>query len=511
MNRKTLYHILGYAGLALLMASSAAYCAGLFINMLWVVQLIGAVCIIICFFGNIGKIRDYLLKRSTRYRANTIFLIFLFLGVLVLVQAISDRHHRRYDLTSTKRYTLSKHSLTVLKKVDLPIHVTAFFQQSGPEWKKAKGLLDQYAYHCRMLSFELIDPDRFPGKAKRLKCTSYDAAFIESSERAERITATTEEKLTNAILRVLRGSRKTVYFITGHGERSIKDISKAGYSAARDAIEAQNYCAKDLFLMRCTEIPVDAAVVVVAGPTAMIVEKEAEMLHTYMRRGGNVLILVEPETKTGVSSLLKPYGIGVGNDIIVDKLSSIFGTDYLTPIVSEYADHPVMQDFVTASIFPSVRSISAIGKQNQVTEVAFTGAKSWAETDFEKLRQGMASFDPQEDSQGPVPIAVLSEVECGDKDKKGATSRMIVFGDSDFASNGSFNLSGNRYLFMNILSWLAQEEDLIAIRPQSIVFAPVVLSSLEAKGVFWFCVVLLPGAVLLTGVIVLHYRRKAVN
>jgi ABC-type uncharacterized transport system involved in gliding motility auxiliary subunit len=226
---------------------------------------------------------------------------------------------------------------------------------------------------------------------------------------------------------------------------------------------------------------------------------------------GNVLILVEPETKTGVSSLLKPYGIGVGNDIIVDKLSSIFGTDYLTPIVSEYADHPVMQDFVTASIFPSVRSISAIGKQNQVTEVAFTGAKSWAETDFEKLRQGMASFDPQEDSQGPVPIAVLSEVECGDKDKKGATSRMIVFGDSDFASNGSFNLSGNRYLFMNILSWLAQEEDLIAIRPQSIVFAPVVLSSLEAKGVFWFCVVLLPGAVLLTGVIVLHYRRKAVN
>ena len=171
----------------------------------------------------------------------------------------------------------------------------------------------------------------------------------------------------------------------------------------------------------------------------------------------------------------------------------------------------VSTSVVTASIFPFARSISALDKKNHVTELAFTGQKSWAETDFEELRQGSVSFNPQEDRQGPVPVAVLSEVECSGEDKNGVLSRIVVFGDSDFASNGSINLSGNRDLLMNIFSWLAQEEDFIAIRPKSSSFSPVVLSSLEAKAIFWSCVVLLPFAVLMTGAIVLRQRRKTIK
>ncbi len=536
---------LGYAGFIIILATAIAY--GMIPaaqRYTWVGWIVGLLCLVAYMVGNLTTIRDYFKRRSTRHGASALILVLLVLGIMVFVEAISARHSARFDLTASKRFTLSEQTLKVLKNLEKPVRVTAFYQEASPEAEGARGLLDQYAYASRKFSFEFVDPDRFPGKARRYKITAYGTLVLETDTREEKITLATEQELTNALLRVTRKGEKVIYFMTGHNEKSTEDYGKDGYTGVKKAIEDQNYVVRDLLLMRAEEVPADASVLIIAGPKKALFHEEISTLKRFIDQAGHVLILIDPETDTGLKGFLKSWGIEVGQDVIVDKLSRLFGADYLTPIVSRYAGyHPITENFNTASFFPLARSIRVaedVPGYVQNTELAETGPSSWAETDLLMLKKGEAAFDRHKDTMGPIPVAVVSTIKHETKeaegeglasgpegstprrgggedkaeesdDKKDAPrpARIVVFGDSDFAGNAYVNLSGNRDLFMNALSWLAEEEDLIAIRPKKREGQPVVLSYTQGRVIFWASVVLLPGAVLVFGIVVLRLRRIA--
>ena len=538
IKREKLYTALGYAGFTIILATAIAY--GMIPAVqrhTWIGWILGLLCLAVYGVGSLATIRGYFRRRSARHGASALILVLLVLGILVAVEAISARHSARLDLTSSKRYTLSEQTLNVLKNLEKPVRVTAFHQEGSPETEEAKDLLDQYAYASRKFSFEFVDPDRFPGKARRYKITAYGTIVVETDAREEKITQATEQEVTNALLRVTQTREKVIYFMIGHDEKSTENSGKDGYSAAKMAIEDQNYVVRDLLLIRVQDVPADASVLIIAGPKKALFHEEVLTLKRFIDQGGHLLILVDPETDTGLNGFLKSWGIEVGQDVIVDKLSRLFGADYLTPIVSQYAGyHPITEDFNTASFFPFARSIRAAedGPPNvENTELAQTGPSSWAETDLAMLKEGEASYDHQKDTMGPIPVAVVSkirhqveeadedltkklgqdEVEAPhDKDDKNdmpRPARIVVFGDSDFAGNAHVNLSGNRDLFMNALSWLAEEEDLIAIRPKKAEGQPVVLSYTQGRVIFWTSVILLPGTVLMVGVVILRLRRIA--
>ena len=528
---------LGYAGFIIILASAIAY------GMIpaaqrhtWVGWIVGLLCLVAYVVGSFATIRDYFKRRSARHGVSALILILLVLGILVSVEAISARHSARFDLTGSKRFTLSEQTLKVLKNLEKPVRVRAFYQEASPEAEGARDLLDQYAYASRKFSFEFADPDRFPGKARRYKITAYGTLVLETDAREERITRAAEQELTNALLRVTQTREKLIYFMIGHDEKSTEDYGKDGYSAAKMAIEDQNYIVRDLLLMRAEDVPADASVLIIAGPEKALFDEEISTLKRFIDDGGHLLILIDPQTDTGLNGFLKSWGIEVGQDVIVDKLSRLFGADYLTPIVSQYAGyHPITENFNTASFFPFARSIRAaedVPPNVENTELAQTGPSSWAETDLSLLKKGEAAYDRQKDTMGPIPVAVVSKIKheteetnngpttkpgeeheaeaSNDKDdKKDAPrpARIVVFGDSDFAGNAHVNLSGNRDLFMNALSWLAEEEDLIAIRPKKREGQPVILSYTQGRVIFWTSVVLLPGAVLILGVVVLRVRK----
>ena len=529
---------LGYAGFTIILATAVAY--GMIPAVqkyTWVGWIVGLLCLVAYAVGSFATIREYFRRRSARHGASALILILLVLGILVAVEAISARHSARFDLTSTKIFTLSEQTLNVLKNLEKSVRVTAFHQEGSSEAEGTKDLLDQYAYASRKFSFEFVDPDRFPGTARRYKITAYGTMVVETDAREEKITQATEQELTNALLRVTQIREKVIYFMIGHDEKSTENSGKEGYSAAKMAIEDQNYIVRDLLLMRERDVPADASVLIIAGPRKALFHEEISTLKRFIDQGGHLLILIDPETDVGLNGFLKSWGIEVGQNVIVDKLSRLFGADYLTPIVSQYAGyHPITENFNTASFFPFARSIRAAedGPPNvEHTELAQTGPSSWAETDLVMLKEGEASYDRQKDTMGPIPVAVVSKIkhqaeetnkgstkkpgedEMGashDKDDKNGAPRpakIVVFGDSDFAGNAHVNLSGNRDLFMNALSWLAEEEDLIAIRPKKAEGQPVVLSYTQGRVIFWTSVILLPGAVLIFGVVVLRLRRVA--
>jgi ABC-type uncharacterized transport system involved in gliding motility auxiliary subunit len=463
--------------------------------------------------------------RKAKYGTNTFVFVLVFLGILVIVQALATAHNFRFDLTANKRYTLSEQSKKLLRNLSVDIKAFAFFRDTEGSRAQAKELLDLYTLHSSRFSYEFVDPDRKPGLAKQYEITSYGTVALVGNEKIEKITFPDEEKLTNALLKIIRNEKKVVYFVTGHGEHQITNREKDGYNAAKEAIEKQNYTVQELLLLRAEKVPEDAALLIIAGPESGFLDTELYSLEAYSKRGGKLLFLLDPETQTGLNLLLEQYGFVLQEDVIIDKLSRLFGGDYLMPIVSTYEDHPITKDFNVASFFPLARSVDLKKDQPEgVTAqvLAHTGPESWAETDLTLLKEGKAGLDEGKDRKGPIPIAAVATIESKEaapkaegksteKTEESAQSpkaRIVVFGDSDFASNNYLHLSGNRDFLLNTISWLAEEEDLIAIRPKEREGAPLLLTPTQSRVVFFIPVVALPIAVVVAGIVVYSHRRQ---
>jgi ABC-type uncharacterized transport system involved in gliding motility auxiliary subunit len=372
-----------------------------------------------------------------------------------------------------------------------------------------------------------VDPDRNPARTKDAGITRYGTVVVEATGQSEKIFDLTEEKMTNAIIHVTKPGKKVIYFLEGHGERDLDSVEKNGYSQVKTTLEDLNYEVKDLLLMKQREMPRDAAVLVVAGPKKDLFPEELKTIERYLKSGGKVMFLIDPETVPLMSEYFEQFNVKLGEDIIIDKLSRLFRGDYLTPVVTNYTEHPAVENFNVATFFPLARSISVIDKKNDdvTTEVlAQTGRQAWAETDFAALKRGRAQFVKGQDLAGPISVSVVGTITVSDRlepetttDEKSKTERagprtgygkFIVFGDSDFAANSYFGVSGNGDLFTNALSWLAEEADLVAIKPKQEKSQPLMLTAIEAKLFFWLPVVVLPLVVLVFGAVVWTGRRR---
>jgi ABC-type uncharacterized transport system involved in gliding motility auxiliary subunit len=106
-------------------------------------------------------------------------------------------------------------------------------------------------------------------------------------------------------------------------------------------------------------------------------------------------------------------------------------------------------------------------------------------------------------ASGTPPAANASKPDEAPKPE----TRITVFGDSDFASNGWLGIAGNRDLFLNAVNWLAQQESLISIRPKDPEDRRVSLTSEQERFIFWLTVLIIPGLILFAGVQTWWRRR----
>ena len=210
---------------------------------------------------------------------------------MVILYAVAVNHNQRFDVTRSKRFTLASQSVKLLKTLQQPIKIVGFFRLEGPERSQFEDLLKQYVHHSDRMTYEVVDPDRQPALAKRYNITSYNTVVVKGNEKEEKLFRLEEEALTNAILKVTRDTEKIVYFTTGHGEPSITDTERNGYSLAKQGLEEQNYQVKELLLARQEQLPDDAAVVVAAGLRTDLLEPEIHALTAYKCLSKNIFIL----------------------------------------------------------------------------------------------------------------------------------------------------------------------------------------------------------------------------
>ncbi len=468
---------------------------------------VGAVLVLLSIAGRPEMFRSALTGRTARYGSNAGVAIVAFLGILVLANFLADRHHRRLDLTETGEYTLSPQTIQILSELDEPVKVTAFFTEGDYGEQELTDLLTEYSYRTDKISYEFVDPDIDPFVAQQYEIGSYGTVVFESSGRRQDIFTVDEQEITGAILKVTRETQKVVYFLTGHGERDASGYDETGYSGVKDYLEKDNYIVSTLNLAISGTVPTDASVLIVAAPQSPLLEQESSAIQSYLQGGGKALVMQEPGDEPVLSGVLAEWGLGYGADVIVDPERALFGMDALSPVVESFTYSEITRD-LPAVVIVTARSVTRTVEQPEdvsILALIESSDASWGETDFEALTRQEAAYDEGVDLEGP--LAMVMSVEAYGEDESAVGTRLVAFGDSDFVANGNMSLGGNVDLFLNSVNWLAEEEELISIRPEAEVSREIILSAGQARFLQYSSVIFLPVAVLLAGVAVWWRRR----
>lgn len=437
---------------------------------------------------------------------NAVVMVGLAFGIVVVVSAFAVRHSYRWDLTENRRHSLSSQTIKILQSLKTDVTATAFYRTDQPGKRVAEDLFRQYeSYSGGKFKGKTVDPDREPGLARRYGVESYGTVVLETKTKSEKVLDAAEEKLTNGLVKVTREGARVVYVVKGHGEHELSNTERPGFSEAKAAMERANYEVKELLLARDPKVPDKAALVIVPGPKNDLFPQELEALDKYLTRGGKVLLMVNPFQAEGLKKYLAKYGVALGDDLVVElnPVGRLFGIGPEVPVVSQYESHPITREMGgVMTLFPLTRSVTpAKSPPKGVTlqPLAQTSRESWGETDRAALQRGEAKQDPG-DKKGPLSVAVVATID---------KARLVVIGTSNLASNQFLNAAGNRDFFLNAVSWLAEEENLIAIRPKETKQTPLLLTATQGQVIFWLPVVVLPGAAMICGIAVFLRRRAS--
>ena len=521
-----------YAGwlgvLCLLGAGALALFVPWLTRLEYALLIAGGALFLLALIANGGKLRGVAGHRAARYGAGAAVVILLALGIVVLANALSVRHSTRWDLTENRRNTLSPQTVQLLRTLKTPVQAIAFFRTDTPGKRTAEDLLNQYASSSGgKFSWRLEDTDKAPGLAREYGVESYGTVVLKSAPdgqaKTEKVLDPEEEKLTNALVKLTRSGKRIVYIVKGHGEREVANTERGGFSQAKEQMEKANYEVKELVLAREAKVPGDAALLILPGPRTDLFPQELEAVDAYIARGGKVFFMATPFQAEGLAKYLQKYGVTLDDDVVIElnPIGQLFGVGPLVPIINQYDSHPITKGLGgVMTLFPLTRSLEAAKtppKGVNLQSLASTSAQSWGETDRSVFQRGEAKHDPGE-KMGPLPVAIVATIDSqatakaeskpeGVEDKKPAKARIVVVGTADFASNQFLGAQGNRDFFLNVVSWLAEQEDLISIRPKDTRQNPIILTSAQSNLVLWLPLAVLPGAVLICGIMVVVHRR----
>ena len=506
MNLKTIP--LGVIGVALAVAGAIAY--SLVPEKLWLVTLMegsALLCLILFFVVHFSGLKAFSTRRSTRMGANSLLMILLFVSILAVVNFLTARHSIRWDLSENQNFTLAPQTHRVLRSLPREVTVTVFTREKDPGYQSYKERLDSYRQASPKISVEFVDPERQPKIAQSFGITKTDTAVFESAGHSVRVSSPSEVELTGALIRVSQDSKKRVLFLEGHGEPSLDDRERTGLSAAREILFKQGYDVGTLSLLKEEAVPDHTAILVVAGPRRPVTTEEQERIHTYVEKGGHLLLLIDPDTQADLNPLLKQWGLGVGPGVLVDLQDRLAQGDLTSLLVRTFTEHEITQDLSAAVLFPLARHITfdeQVGNAWDYVPLARTSPNSWAETD---LKGRVVNLNEKEDIKGPLPMAAALAPKVAPEEGKPRPA-IVVIGNSTFATNAFVNFPGNSDFFLHTVGWLAEERNMLAIGPKDSALRPFTPNPLQERALLYLQVILLPATMLFSGIMVWRRRRR---
>lgn len=517
-----------WLGVAALVAAGTLYAARGVLNW-WGKGLLIAAGILLVQFVVLrwSEIRRSLSLRSTRLSATSAATALLVIGILVLANYVASRHSVRLDLTEKKRFTLSEQTLTILKDLKKDVKMAAIASLASGQYERLQDLLKQYGHASPHIKWQILDPD-----ADRASLEPYldmrptlGSTIVACGERRELAYTADEEALTTAILKVTTEKKSKVYFLKGHGEKSIEEYGDTGLSEAKRRLEKEQFEVEELVLGGKKSVPADADVVVIAGPQRALLPGEVSALKKYLNDGGRLMVMLEPPPAPSLSEILSDYNVKANDDLVWDVNQYRTGTE---PVVAQYIQHditrvpgylalirarsletdnptpPPQQPGMPPQPPPGPRAV-ALGMSSPFARSlpAEPGGGFAKKGPVKQLTLAVAVSE----EEPPAAAGIDEKEEKEEKVKKKA--RLVVVGDSDFATNQLFKQSSlfNSDFFLNSIAWLAEQSKLVSIRPKDRDIRYITLTKNQKVLVFIIAIILIPLAVLGTGIVVWWKRR----
>ena len=511
-------------------------------------------------------------SRTGKYGVNTLIMLSAFIGILVVLNFISFANNTRIDTTATNQFSLDTSTKNLLGDLTEHVHAIAFYREdvSGQDSEelqqilrraKVNDTLQEFQSESGKFSYEFKDPEIEPDLARSHGITQYESIVIigEQSGIADIIQATDpdysqlEQDLYTGILVATGREQRTVYFLSGHGERSTNMSGGEGYTSLKEGLERDNYKVEvlrwapsddtvtvpdgitDLDGLPCDDsqpCPSGAALLVIPNPEGELPEAHAKALHEYLsgiksdgtarREGARMIFLAEPDLSESFRVFLANWGVVVNEGYILDLESSLPGSphtlrinrynmDYAPPEIVSPRGKPLGVSFM-----PGAASLSPLPLPDDIRlplPLAGTSRNSFLVDDIERtipIQDGGA----KDDIRGPfIPALYLQAVgPIGTPAPKSAPpesqlSGIVIFGDADFASNSFFNKGNGADLFLNSANYLLGDYSLVSIRDRTIVFREWNLDKNELEFVRFSSWFFLPGLMALLAALVWWFRR----
>ena len=450
-------------------------------------------------------------KTRKQIRFQNITFMVLFLVIIGLLAGLSQRYSFDSDWTATGRNTLSDATVTLLQRMEQPVHITAFARESQllATRKTISQVMGRYQKYKDDIQLTFINPDTSPDIVRQLGITVDGEMVIEYAGRKEHLQSIHEEAITNTLQRLMRSGEQHVVFIAGHGERHPQ--GKANHDLGRfvQHLKDKGIKSSTLNLNESPEIPADTAVLVIAGPQADYLKGEVKIIQDYVSNGGNLFWLHDPGKLFGLELLAKQLGVQFINGIVVDPTTQVLGiSDPSFALVTRYGNHPVTRNFKFMTVFPQAAAIEHVSNDSNITATAFlnTVERSWSESG---ILHGVIEYNEGKDKAGPLTIGMaLSIKKPGKENTEDKQQRIIVMGDGDFIANAYLGNQGNQDMGYNIINWLSHDDKFISIPVSMANDKELTFDNTSAAIAGLFFLMGLPVILLGAGVYIWLKRRK---
>ena len=515
------------------------------------------------------------LSRTGRYGINTLILLGAFIGIVIVINVVSFENKQRSDVTATNQFSLSERTKDLLGDLEDDVRATAFYKalEETPDANVAArrnrvvDTLDEFSARSGKFTYRVVDPDLEPGVV-----ASYFGArptdFVSETVVIENLTTgefdslqptdiafgQLEQDLVTSLYIATGLEQKTVYFLGGHGERNLDSGGGDGYALLRQALEQENYQARGLVWPRNStevEVPEDAALVVVAGPTSDLPVAHALALDLYLlgrdaegqrrRENGSMIFLAEPDTPDSWREFLIQWGIVLLPGYIRDIDSSVPGLPQTLALNMDFNNILGFNQLVLGNNEAALRSAFEVAFEivapqgQQLQDVFMPDAAALSPlpvTDGARLPLALSVTSPNSyiigdpdrtdpvtegenaDVPGPFIPAMLmrSAAKVGmalpeEGPAETDISLIMAFGDADFVANSNIGRGSGLDMFVNSTNYLLGDYSLVSIRPKALAFREFNLDRNEYNFVRFSSWLFLPGLMALAAGLVWWLRR----
>lgn len=303
-----------------------------------------------------------------------------------------------------------------------------------------------------------------------------------------------EYRMASLINRMVEDQKKSIVFLTGHGQ--------AGPSGGYQTFAALLTDAYEVREMNASEDPaIDLSgvdVLIIGGPTQAIPDETANAVVEYITNGGKALLMIDSiavdqsrlvagENRYSFRDLPERFGVIVENDLVFD-LQANETLSFQTQVGSVFLPYPYwvrapvidkkVAGNVESAILPWASSLGISESQRELVEVIpilETSEFSAIDFTYRDLRPNSQTFEeitPDNLVQSLVAVAV-AEKAAGDE-----TYRIVVVGDSGWLTDALVSRSQeNVALALNLVDWLAQEDRLASVRSKVVSSRDLLYSS----------------------------------